>query len=287
MKDNQKDDDNNATTEVAAPPPAAPKRKRVFVPLEPGFDADMPLPWQVEPKYPPARRYPPTASELAERERRTHDHPAEEQEGEREDNGGDSGILRQLYAYCTANGEALPFAPTHVFSYRVEDAAGNVVITNMDDAMRPVEVTGPVTQGFHSCLLEILSKLPATILDRVGEWLAAKQRTTEELEAELRAPRTLTIVTSKGDAIFRAYTLPAGELAASQFKQKSGEPWRYAAWIARVLAEAEALGVTIKCRPEATDKEALTLTLVRSRGSQRGSLAKKLRVAAGKPSGQA
>ncbi|WP_421400828.1 hypothetical protein [Agrobacterium fabrum] len=183
-----------------------------------------------------------------------------------------SGILRDLKIYACASSNGSMFG-TYAFAYRITDGDGVTVACNLSEDA--VLFSGSVDQGHHAALLDALPCIRPAILDRSAEWLQATADDPKKLSEELEAPRSLTIITSKGDAIFRAYTYPTETLVASGFKQKSGHLWANAAWIARFLAEAEELGVTVLCRPAETIEEEVTLELTRNEGKRRWSRAQK------------
>lgn len=176
------------------------------------------------------------------------------------------GILRDLRIYCTSNGENSGFA-AYAYTYRVEDAAGNLVYTNASEKV--TEHSGTNDRGYHACLLDWLPKWRRHVLDRLSVLSAEGDVDGGEITAELLAHRTLTIVDSGTGGIFKAYTLPAGELVDLQFRKSSSEFIGNAAWVARVLAEAEEMGVTITCRQPATIHETAELGAIRKVGKKR------------------
>jgi|GEM_PF-3869194 len=176
-----------------------------------------------------------------------------------------TGILRDLKIFITASGTNSMYG-VYAFTYRVIDADGETILSNVDD---PVEITsGTTDQGHHAALLHIIPRIRPAILDRVTGWLKAGGK-REDLTAELLKQRQLTIITSKGDAVFRAYTHTPEELLATGFKQKSGHLWANAAYIARALAEAEELCLSLACRPAESTREVVLLELTRNEGKRR------------------
>lgn len=176
------------------------------------------------------------------------------------------GILRDLQLYCTSNGPNSGYT-THIFTYRVEDVNGVLVYTNAEEL--PVEHSGTTDLGSHACLLDWLPRWRPQILDRLPEWKSRTAAGGCDITDELYATRTLTIVDNGTNGVFKAYTVPAEQLAAKGFKKPSGELMGNAAWIAEVLAEAEELGVKVTCNKPASVHEVVTLGLVRNQGKRR------------------
>jgi hypothetical protein len=175
------------------------------------------------------------------------------------------GILRDLRIFISASGTNSMFG-VYAFTYRVIDAHGETILSNVNE---PVEIiSGTTDQGHHAALLYIIPRIRPAILDRVTGWLKAGG-TLETLQAELFEKRQVTVITSKGDAVFRAYTHTPEDLLATGFKQKSGHLWANAAYIARALAEAEELGFVLTCRHSQTIQEDALLELTRSEGKRR------------------
>jgi hypothetical protein len=181
--------------------------------------------------------------------------------------------LRDLRIYLSSNGNTQGFAQ-YVYTYRVEDQAGQVVYTN--EGTPGTIHGGSPDLGFHACLLDWLPRWRDMLEGQWSEDLAAGLKAegsaVDALGPALRsigADRTLTVVTSDGDRVMKAYTVPAAELVASGFHWANGQLIGNAAWVSRVLADAEEIRVTIRARPLAGVPEELALNEVRRAGKRR------------------
>jgi hypothetical protein len=177
-------------------------------------------------------------------------------------------VLRDLRMYVTANGKNESMFPTHLYTYRVEDEAGNLVFTNLKE---PAEIEqGPVALGYHKALIDWLSRWPHAVVDALeAERQGGNGRDAMAMLDELGATRTLTITTSHGDQFFSAYRIPPEELVATGFRQKDGGLRGHAAWVAHVLVKAEETRVAITCRDAQDAHEQATLNWLRGDGKRR------------------
>lgn len=182
------------------------------------------------------------------------------------------GVLRDMKIYVTANGNNSMFG-VFASTFRLTDNEGTTILTNVDE--EAILHSGSTDVGHHAALLEALPRISPVVMSGIDTWLTEERPGSARLVDEIGAPRTLTIITSKGDGIFRAYTHTAEELLATGFKQKSGQLWSNAAWIARVLADAEDLRLAVRCRPAESVQEVATLELTRNEGKRRWSRAQK------------
>ncbi len=181
--------------------------------------------------------------------------------------------LRDLRIYLSSNGNTQGFA-SYVVTYRVEDQTGQVVYTN--ERVPGAIHGGSPDLGFHAGLLDWLPRWQALL---EGQWsqdeaagLTAGGAVVDALGPGLRsigADRTLTVVTSEGDKVMKAYTVPPAELVASGFRWANGQLIGNAAWVSRVLADAEEMRVSIKARAMAGVPETMALNEVRRAGKRR------------------
>ncbi|MGR9131737.1 hypothetical protein [Rhizobium leguminosarum] len=180
-------------------------------------------------------------------------------------------ILRDLRIYPASNGQNASMFPAHCFTYRVEDSEGNLVFTNAD---QPADIEmGSHDIGFHKCVLDwVRYRWRPEILDR----LVRTGAEGADLTAELYAPRTLTIVDTGVDGVFKAYRMLPEEVAQGGLKRSGGGSFvANAAWVAAVFAEAEDHNTTIKLRKPEGVHEVATLEQVRNEGKRRWLRAKK------------
>lgn len=180
-----------------------------------------------------------------------------------------NGILRNLKIYITANGNNTTVYPSFVPTYRVEDEAGNIVSSN--EELAATRHDGRPDAGHHACLLDFLPKLKNLVLEH---WGAAgvddpSFRGNESLLEETLAIRRLTIVTTDGEGILKAYTVPPAQLVETGFKWPSGSPVANAEWVKQVFMEANANRLTIEARKPTDADEENALAAVRKAGRKR------------------
>lgn len=178
--------------------------------------------------------------------------------------------LRDLVIYISSNGQAGMWSQSHVFTYRVVDSAtGETVYSN--EATPAKQQSGGPDLGSHAALLDFLPRLKTSIMERWAEEgkTDPESRGILSLLDETSQERTLTIITSDGDRTLKAYTVPPAELIASNFKWASGGHVANAAWIARVLADAEAMRLSVRARPHANPTEEQAWHEVRRAGKRR------------------
>lgn len=171
-------------------------------------------------------------------------------------------VLREVRIFCASSGDNTSLYPSHVYGSRVIDTEGKEVWSSIEDMKAHEE--GTVNVGFHKCLLRWLPVFYAKILEGVAASVARGDGTPEDIPAEVEAPRKLIIVAPDGDRIFDAYRVPVGELVARGFTKPDGKQYANAAWAAHVLAEAEAMGFSIECRPPADVPERALLELTQN-----------------------
>ncbi len=183
-------------------------------------------------------------------------------------------ILRDLRIYTSSNGKNDSMFPAHCFTYRVEDNEGNLVFTNAD---KPTEILGGNhAVGFHECILDwVRYRWRPAILAHLPAWLSSSQSKGEDFTAELYAPRTLTIVDTGVDGVFKAYRMLPEEVAQGGLKSGASSFVGNAAWIAQVFADAEVHNVTIKLKKPESVHEVATLEQVRNEGKRRWTRAKR------------
>jgi len=181
-------------------------------------------------------------------------------------------ILRDLRIYSTSNGVNNSMFPAHCITYRVEDHEGNLVFTNADE---PAEIeAGSHDVGFHKCILDwVRYNWRPAVMARLFDW-KARMGAEADITAELFAPRTLTIVDTGVNGVFKAYRMLPEEVAQGGLKRSGGSFVAHAAWIAQVFADAEDHNVTIKLKKPESVHEVATLEQVRNEGKRRWARAK-------------